>query len=308
MSDKQQLVKTTIARVLFAFAFPLCSITFNLLLFTHPSNANSLAGRLTATSVNLAQAKGESPTTTPATDPPAALEPKAMAILKAMGDRLAAARTLTFTSIATYESPSRLGPPLAYTTTSQVTLQRPDKLQVITPGDGSASEFYYNGKTMVAYAPVKNLVAIADAPPTIDAALKMAYQLAAIYFPFTDVVVANPYKDMVDGLRLAFYIGESKVIDQTTTDMVAIANDRVFAQIWIGTTDKLPRMIRAVYKDDPLRLRHQVAFSNWQLDGTISADAFASSRANSATRIPFKSPDPLLPANAPPPGNTQPRK
>ena len=53
-----------------------------------------------------------------------------------------------------YESPSRLGPPLVYTTTSEVAVQRPDKLRVITPGDGPAAEFYYDGKTMVAFAPV----------------------------------------------------------------------------------------------------------------------------------------------------------
>ena len=30
--------------------------------------------------------------------------------------------------------------------------------------DGPASEFYYDGKKMMAYAPAENLVAIADAP------------------------------------------------------------------------------------------------------------------------------------------------
>jgi hypothetical protein len=220
------------------------------------------------------------------------IEAKAIAVLKAMSDRLAAARTMTFTAVSTYESPSRLGPPLAYMTVSEVALQRPDKLQVITPGDGPASEFYYNGKKIVAYAPAENLVAVADAPPNIDAALKLAYDAAAIYFPFTDVIVANPYKDIADGLKIAFYIGQSKVVDGTTTDTIAIANDKVFAQVWIGTKDKLPRMIRAVYRDDPSRLRHQVTFTNWQLDKPLSPDIFGSARADGAKPIPFKRPEP----------------
>src|SRR5262245_36422986 len=131
--------------------------------------------------------------------PPAAtvaprLDPKAIALLQAMSQRLAAAHTLAFTAISTEESPTRHGPPLAYTTRTEVTLQRPDKLRVITTGDGPASEFYYDGKTMSAFAPAENLVAVADAPPTIDGALKAAYASAAIYFPFTDVLVADPYK------------------------------------------------------------------------------------------------------------------
>src|SRR5947199_9085404 len=126
-----------------------------------------------------------------------------MEILKAASDRLATAHAMRFTAVVSHESPSRLGPPLVYTTTSEVTLQRPDKLRVITPGDGPASEFYYNGKTMVAFAPAENLVSTAEAPPTIDAALKVAYDSAAVYFPFTDVIVADPYEGIADGLKHA---------------------------------------------------------------------------------------------------------
>lgn len=39
------------------------------------------------------------------------LEAKAMVIVKAMSDRLAQARSMSFTAVVTYESPSRIGPP-----------------------------------------------------------------------------------------------------------------------------------------------------------------------------------------------------
>jgi hypothetical protein len=122
------------------------------------------------------------------------LEPKAMDLLKATSARLAAAKSMTFTAIVGYEFPSKLGPPILYTSRYDVTMQRPDKLKIVMPGDGPASEFYYDGKTMMAYAPAENLVAVADAPPTIDAALMAAYNKAAIFFPFTDLLVADPYR------------------------------------------------------------------------------------------------------------------
>ncbi len=219
------------------------------------------------------------------------LEPKAIDILKAACDRLAAARTMNFTAIISYENPSRLGPPLVYTTKSEVTLQRPDKLKVITPGDGPASEFYYDGKTMKAFAPVENLVAVAKAPPTIDEALKVAYDTAAIYFPFSDVIVSDPYKDIAEGLILAFYIGQSHMVGGTTTDMIAFANNDVFVQAWIGVDDKLPRRLYAVYRADPAHLRHDMELSNWQLDLSIPADAFTSAKAGSANPIAFSHPN-----------------
>jgi hypothetical protein len=230
----------------------------------------------------------------------AGLEPKALDLLKAMSDQLKSAQTISFTAVSSYESPSLIGPSLVYTTISEVTLQRPNKLRVITPGDGAPSEFYYDGKIMMAYAPKENLVAIADAPSTIDATLAAAYNSAAIYFPFADMIVADPYGDLADRLTTAFYIGQSQVMGHTTTDMIAIASDKVFAQIWIGANDHLPRMIRAVYADDPLRLRHQVEFSDWQLNSTVAADTFTSSRSASATRIPFTRPDPPSSSSTPP--------
>ncbi len=227
-----------------------------------------------------------------------ALEPKAIELLKAMSARLAAARTLSFTAVSSYESPSRLGPPLVYTTVSEVSLQRPDKLRVITPGDGPASEFYYDGKMMMAFAPAENLVAVAAAPPTIDEVLKAAYDSAAIYFPFSDVIVADPYKDIADDLVRAFYIGQSHVVGGTTTDMVAVVGNGVFAQIWIGADDALPRQIRAVYANDLAKLRQQVEFSDWHLDRQFSDDAFTSARASSAPHIQFARPDPQPPSDA----------
>ena len=224
------------------------------------------------------------------------LDPKAVDVLKASSARLAAAKTMTFTATAEYESPSRLGPPLVYTTLSEVTLQRPDKLRVITPGDGPASEFYYDGSLMMSYAPAEDLVAVAAAPPTIDGALRAAYESAAIYFPFTDVLVADPYADLAPSLKRVFYIGQSRVVGGTTTDMIGIVTDDLFGQMWIGADDKLPRAYRVTYLGDPARLRQSVTFSKWQLDGNVDAGAFASGKASAAQKISFARPDPQPPA------------
>jgi hypothetical protein len=215
---------------------------------------------------------------------------------------------MAFTAVETYESPSRQGHPLVFVNKSEVTLQRPDKLRVITPGDGPASEFYYNGKTMTAFAPAENLIAIADAPPTIDAAMEAAYKLSGTYFPFDDLIVADPYKDMAEGLRLAYYIGQSHIVGDTTTDMVAYIDNGVFIEVWIGVEDKLPRLIHAVYLDDPAQLRHNLLLSDWKLDIPVPADAFAPTNAAGAKPIPFAHPHPKPSPGAQPPAKSKPPK
>jgi hypothetical protein len=249
---------------------------------------------IAASAQTAAQPKKKPSSAKPAASEPAppALEPKALEILKAAGDKLAAANTMQFTAIELFETLSRQGVPLAWTTKYEVTLQRPDKLRVIMPGDGPASDFYYDGKTMQAYAPAENLLAVADAPLTTDAALEKAYKTAGIYFPFTDFILGNPYENAKAGLRHAYYIGQSKIVGGVVTDMVGFASQGVFAQIWIGADDKLPRMIRAVYVNDPDMLRHEMVFSDWKLDEPIPADTFTPSNVATAKRIPFAHPSP----------------
>ena len=254
------------------------------------------------------KAKSVAAEASPAPEATPSLEPKAIDILKAASSRLAAAHTMKFTAIHFYESPSRQGHPLAFTTKSEVTLQRPDKLRVIMPGDGPVSEFYYDGKKMMAYAPAENLVAVADAPPTIDAALEQAYHSAAIYFPFDDWIVADPYKEMSEGMNLAYYIGQSKVIGGTTTDMVAYIDHGVFIEAWIGAEDKLPRLLHATYLDDPERLRHTLVISDWQLEPALPADTFISAKAASANPMPFAHPHPEASPDAEPTANAKPPK
>lgn len=254
------------------------------------------------------KAKPAATKASPAPEAAPSLEPKAIEILKAASSRLASARALKFNAIHFYESPSRHGHPLAFTTKSEVTLQRPDKLRVLMSADGPASEFYYDGKKMMAYAPAENLVAIADAPGTLDATLEQAYHSAAIYFPFADWIVADPYKEMSEGMKLAYYIGQSKVVGGTTTDMVAYIDHGVFIQAWIGADDKLPRLLHAVYLDDPERLRHTLVLSDWQLDPEVPADSFTSAKAASANPMPFAHPHPETSPEAKPPTKGKPPK
>jgi hypothetical protein len=236
--------------------------------------------------------------------PPLELEPKAIEILRATSNKLATAQTLSFTAIETFESLSRQGVPLVYGNKFETVLQRPNKLRVLLEGDGPASEFYYDGKIVMAYAPAENLVAVADAPSTIDKTLEAVFHSAGIYFPFTDIIVTDPYGDMAPGLKHAYYVGQSQIVAGITTDIVAFAGDGIFAEMWVGAEDKLPRIIHAIYLDDPDHLRHNLMLSDWKLDSTVSDDFFTTSRASTAKRIEFAHPHPETGPGAKPPTKT----
>lgn len=235
------------------------------------------------------------------------LEPRAVELLQAMSRRLAAAKSLAFTAVASYEYPSRLGPPIVYTMRYDVTLQRPNQLKVVAPGDGPATEFVYDGREMVAFAPAENLVAVAAAPPTIEGALKQAFDTAAIYFPFTDLLLPDPYAAIAPGAILASVVGPSGVVGGVRTDMVVWANDEVFLQLWIGADDPLPRRIRAQFRADPRGLRHDLELSNWQLDGALAADVFSTTKAKAGQPMAFAAPGRKVPIGVKPVASAKPK-
>ena len=175
---------------------------------------------------------------------PLLVEPRAIDLIKATSARLAAAKAMSFTAIVDIEYPSKLGPPLAYPVRYDVAMQRPDKLRVLQSGAGAANEFTYDGKLMMAFVPEANLVAVADAPPTIEAALKLALDRAALYYPFMDLLLPDPYAAMTDKVLHAFYIGPSGAVGGVATEAVAWATNDVFIQMWVGTEDK-PTILEA---------------------------------------------------------------
>ena len=107
------------------------------------------------------------------------------------------------------------------------------------------------------------------------------------YFPVHDLIVADPYQDLAAELRTRLLRWSVQGGWRDDDGYGGVDTSGVFVEIWIGADDKLPRMMRAIYVDDPLQLRHRLEISNWQLDIDVQADAFASAGAANAKRIPF---------------------
>src|SRR5262249_58762570 len=106
---------------------------------------------------------------------------------------------------------------------------------VIRRGEGPGSESSYKGKRVQAYEPAANIGASVEAPATIDAMLTAAYDNAAIYFPFTDLIVSDPLKMISANLRVAFVVGKSIVVGGVPTDIVVLVGKFVHVQLWIGS-------------------------------------------------------------------------
>jgi hypothetical protein len=237
------------------------------------------------------------PAATPRTAAPAkppAIDPAALALIKATSDKLAAAKSISFITVGGFDAPARNGQPLLYFTRSEVLMVRPSKLRVIVPGDGPPSEFYFDGKTIAVFQPFSDFIATTDAPGTLEEALEAIYKKAGLYFPFVDFIVADPYATLTTGLTSAFVIGTSKIVGGTETNIVSLSNKDTHLQIWIGAEDKLPRLVWATPINRPREPRHMVEFSDWKLTGEVAtSEIFAPKTKPSTKQIPFARPESL---------------
>lgn len=220
-----------------------------------------------------------------------AVDPAAISILEAMSAKLSAAKTISVTASGQFDVPNADGQPIFYMTKSDVALQRPDKLRVSVLGDGPRSEFLWDGKTMTVFLPDNKVVASGEAPAVLEDMLDSAHEGPGISFPFADFLVADPMKSLTAGLNSAFVIGTSELVGDTTTNMVAIANDELEAQLWIGTDDKLPRLIWISPTGASEKSRRAIAFSDWKLDAPLAADVFKPSDVGDAKEVSFATPD-----------------
>lgn len=220
-----------------------------------------------------------------------AVDPAALAILDAMAKKLASADTISVKAHGQFDVPTADGQPIFYMTLSDVSMQRPDKLKVSVLGDGPKSEFAYDGRQISVYMPEENILAVGEAPGTVEEMLDKAYGEAGISFPYADFLIDDPLRSLTHGLRSAFVVGQSDLVGDTKTDIVAIANDDLQGQLWIGTEDKLPRLIWISPTQMDAKPRRAVEFTDWKLDQPIAENTFTTSDTGDATKIGMASPD-----------------
>ncbi|GJE45790.1 DUF2092 domain-containing protein [Methylobacterium soli] len=243
-----------------------------------------LAGTLASGGPGAAQSPG------PAQSPGTAVEPAAVALLKAAGDALAEARSLSFTATALHDVPNAEGQSIFYTLRSRVVLQRPDRLRVVTEGDGPASEFIADGRTLTLFNPHDRTVASAPAPGDLDAALKAEVEAAGQTQAFADMLMADPAKGLTEGLTRAFVVGRSNLVGGVETDIVAFAAKDAQAQIWIGVADRLPRQLWVTETTTAGPARNGVTFTDWTIGQPVPDRLFSTAHMAGARPIPFTKP------------------
>jgi hypothetical protein len=225
---------------------------------------------------------------TNAPTPAAVMEQKALDDLKRMSDALSAAKSFTFRIRSTVEVPAKTGQMITLFATSELALQRPDKLRAMVRGEVPNFDFYYDGRSIAAYSPKNNVYSMTNAPNTIDALLPFVEERTGIHFPAADVMFSDPYVMLTKGLTSAFVVGSS-LFNDVPCEHLAFMAPGVNWEIWIEAGPRaLPLCLAVTYADVANFPRFLVEFSDWNLQPNLTANDFVFKKPADAKEIPFR--------------------
>jgi hypothetical protein len=216
-----------------------------------------------------------------------AVDPEALKLLRRSTDYLASLKQFSLDNDMSIEAVLSTGQKLQLGHRVALAVQRPNRMRAQRVGELLSQDFYYDGKTLSLSLPEQKFYASAPVPATIDGMLDTARDKLDVVAPGADLVYANAYQRLTEGLSDAFIVGKAYVAG-TRCDHLAFRNNEVDWQIWIQDGDvPLPRKYVITSKRMPASPQFESVLFNWNLAPNVSEATFTFTPPSGAQRIDF---------------------
>ncbi|MFO1090033.1 MAG: DUF2092 domain-containing protein [Hyphomicrobiales bacterium] len=225
--------------------------------------------------------------------PARAADADALALLKAMGDTLAKARTMRFSTTTTMDVGGSSAEPAVFQVAgkTRVLFARPDRLRVQYGGVPATAELLSNGNATVVYLPRIGAKALLPSPTGgeltgFDADRAVAPH--ALFLPFVDIVTERPGARFTADVRQARIVLRDMPVNGKPATVVFVATPQFQGEIWIGKRRPLPRRIVGTYtgRGAPT-FSAATTYSGWSLDKPAPAADFTAAGSDTAKTVPF---------------------
>ncbi|MHC1787930.1 DUF2092 domain-containing protein [Solidesulfovibrio sp.] len=238
----------------------------------------------------LAAAPAQAATGAPAAPEPAKtadITPEAAAPVAAMCGLLASRPALAFAAEVNEEHVYPNGQIVELTRFAEVALVRPDKLHIRITGDERDRVFVYDGTTVTVADYDRGVYAVIDAPGTIDATLTMLAEKYGIIAPLTDLLYADPCKEILANVRTGDCVGVHTAAGVACDHMVFTQKNADW-QLWVEKGKAaLPRKVGITDKGIMGWPQYSAVFTDWDLTPRLPAGLFSFTPAKDMRRIDF---------------------
>ena len=218
-----------------------------------------------------------------ANDKPA-IDTAAMNALNRMGDYLRTLKAFQLTADVTTEEVMPDGQKIQLASAVNLVAERPEHLRVDVTSDTKTRLFIYDGKTFTLFAPRSGMYATVPAPATIADLADSLESKFDIELPLVDLFRWGTEKSDLKDIKGAIDVGPA-VVEGTTCEHFAFRQAGIDWQVWIQNGEfPLPRKLLITTLTDEARPQHESVYT-WNLAPSVSADAFAFTPPEGATKI-----------------------
>lgn len=201
------------------------------------------------------------------------VEPEALFALKRMGEYLRSLDTFRVTADTTQDEVADTGENIEFASHLDIRARLPDRMRLDVTSDRSQRQYFYDGETVVIYAPAVGAYARFAGGTTIRTALETAATDYDLELPLADLFTWGTADDDSELLVDAFSVGVTRMGGEDCEHFV-FRQEGIDWQLWLRTGEQpLPCRMVITTTDEPSQPRY-AATLDWTLGVDLPEDTF----------------------------------
>ncbi len=217
----------------------------------------------------------------------AEVDPKAIKLLKAMGDLIGSSKQFSFDALTLKEQVLLSGQKLQYDSKVHVDIKRPNRLLGKVSSGAKHKNIFYDGKVLTLLDLKNNFYATAEVPDNIEDTLDFVMEKYGVSMPLADFLFADINAILTENIKTGLYVALTEV-NGIKAHHLAFTQDNVDWQIWINAEGQ-PSPVKFVinYKNKMGEPQFIAFFQNWNLAPSLKAEGFNFKPSKDMTEIEF---------------------
>ena len=202
------------------------------------------------------------------------IDPEADKILKSMSSYLGGLSAFSMSADIDNEIVDLAGQKLQLSSSATIIIERPGKFYIHRHGVYADAEILFDGKFLTLHGMGKNVYMQVDSPGNIDNAFNTLETEIGLDAPGSDLLLADPYSSLSDGITSSAYLGTAYV-NGIECHYLTFRAAKVDWQLWVqvGKTP-LPMKYIITTKWVTGAPQYSIRFRNWNTKPQIEADQF----------------------------------
>lgn len=150
----------------------------------------------------------------------------------------------------------------------------PDKMQVDSKGDKTHKGYWYNGEHFAYFSYAENNYSIIEAPSDILTTIDSLNTVYELEFPAADFLYPAFTDDLLEAFEVVKLLGNNTIDSEDCFHIIA-TNTKMNLQIWLSNDAfLLPKKFIITYKDKSGYPQFEATFSDWKLNPNLPDSMF----------------------------------